>query len=183
MARDGSTGANDTRPTGARADSSPEFVIARLHPHGRVMFFPSVAVIAVATGFGFALGFLGDEWMRGAATALVFLVFVFGWLLPLSVWRSKRMTITTRRVIIQRGVLRRVRSELPFTRVHDVTIRSNLVQAMFGSGDVHLGTGAERDVVMRDVPRASLVQAAVTELVDRSAGSNARQRRENARWT
>jgi uncharacterized membrane protein YdbT with pleckstrin-like domain len=91
------------------------------------------------------------------------------------------MTVTTRRVIIQHGLLRRTRSEIPFTRVHDVTLRSNIIQTMFASGDVHLGTGAERDVVMRNVPRAALVQAAITELVDRTAGGTARQRRENAR--
>ncbi|MCX6494748.1 MAG: PH domain-containing protein [Actinobacteria bacterium] len=165
----------------AQTDTAPEYVVARLHPHARTLFLPSLGAIAVAVAYGLAFGVLPDEWMRYAALALAAVLLVFGWLLPVAVWRSHRMTVTTRRVIIQHGLLRRTRSEIPFTRVHDVTLRSNIIQTMFASGDVHLGTGAERDVVMRNVPRAALVQAAITELVDRSAGGTARQRRENAR--
>ena len=169
--------------TTAQTDTAPEYVIARLHPHARTLFLPSIGAIAVAVSYGLAFGILTEEWMRLAALAVALAFFVVAWLLPVAVWRSHRMTVTTRRVIIQHGLLRRTRSEIPYTRVHEVTLRSNLIQSMFASGDVHLGTGAERDVVMRNVPRAALVQAAISELVDRSAGGNARQRRENARWT
>jgi uncharacterized membrane protein YdbT with pleckstrin-like domain len=167
----------------AQTDTSAEFVIVRLHPHARTLFLPSLIAVIVAVGFGLSFAVLNEEWMRVSALVVSIVALVFGWLLPIAVWSSHRMTVTTRRVIIQHGLLRRTRAEIPYTRVHDVTLRSNLFQAMFGSGDVHLGTGAERDIVMRNVPRAALVQAAITDLVDRSAGGTARQRRENARWT
>lgn len=169
--------------TTAQTDTSAEFVIARLHPHARALFLPSLGAVAVAVGYGLSFSVLTEEWMRLSTLAIAIVALVFGWLAPMAVWSSHRMTVTTRRVIIQHGLLRRTRAEIPYTRVHDVTLRSNIFQAMFGSGDVHLGTGAERDVIMRDVPRAALVQAAMTDLVDRSAGGTARQRRDNARWT
>jgi hypothetical protein len=47
---------------------------------------------------------------------------------------------------------------------------------MFGSGDVLINTGLERPVMLRDVPGADLVQAALHDLMERSLNPIAAQR-------
>ncbi|MEJ1229355.1 MAG: hypothetical protein WDM88_00085 [Galbitalea sp.] len=60
----------------------------------------------------------------------------------------------------------RVRQELLHSRGYDVTVRKNGVQGLFGSGDVLINTDLGRPVVLRDVPDANLVQAALHDLME-----------------
>jgi uncharacterized membrane protein YdbT with pleckstrin-like domain len=173
----------DYQPRASRAhDHDREYVIARIHPHLRLLIWPSFLVIAMATGYGLGFGLLDESWMRVALLILCLALIVVLWVAPVMFWLGNRMTITTRRVIIEQGMFARSRSEIALVRIHEVTARANVVQSLFRSGDVLIGTGAERDLVMRNVPRVALVQAALTELVERSAHAIGRQPRESARW-
>ena len=179
------TSASITRTSaGLSGGESPdrEYVIARIHPHLRLLIWPSFVAIAIATGFGLGFGLLDETWMRIALLILCLALIVVLWLAPVVFWLGNRLTITTRRVIIEQGLFARSRSEIAIARVREVTTRSNLVQSLFRSGDVFIGTGAERDLVMRNVPRVALVQAALTELAERSAEASGRQLRETTRW-
>jgi len=126
-----------------------------------------VAVV-ISTGFGLGFSLLDESWMRLTLLILCLALLVVLWLAPLLFWLGNRMTITTRRVIVEQGLFARSRSEIALTRIHDVTTRSSFVQSLFRSGDVCIGTGSDREVVMRNVPRVALVQAALTELAERS---------------
>jgi hypothetical protein len=61
---------------------------------------------------------------------------------------------------------------------------------MFGSGDVLINTGLEHPVVLRDVPRADLVQGTLHDLMERSMNPIAARRQaelsnpvdETTRW-
>lgn len=166
----------------SRADSDDrEYVIARIHPHVRLLIWPSFLAVAMATGYGLGFGLLDEMWMRIALLIVCLALIAVLWLAPVMFWLGNRMTITTRRVIIEQGMFARSRSEIALVRIHEVTARANVIQSLFRSGDVLIGTGAERDLVMRNVPRVALVQAALTELVDRSAHAIGRQPRESAR--
>lgn len=175
------TFASASRASRAESDER-EFVIARIHPHLRLLIWPSFLAVAMATGFGLGFGLLDETWMRVALLILCLALIAVLWLAPVMFWLGNRMTITTRRVIIEQGMFARSRSEISLVRIHEVTARANVVQSLFSSGDVLIGTGAERDLVMRNVPRVALVQAALTELVERSANAIGRQPRESARW-
>ena len=162
-------------------EGPPEYVIARIHPHLRALIIPSCVAIALVTALGLVFGILPDEWMQWACVALAFGLLIALWLVPLMRWRGQTMIITSRRVVMTHGIVNRTRSEIMFARVHDVTLRSNAIQAIFGSGDIHLGTGTAKDLVMRNVPKASLVQAALTDLVDATFAAAGNQRRDAAR--
>ena len=157
-------------------------MIARIHPHLRLLIWPSFLAVAIATASGLGYGLLEETWMRIALLVLCVALIVVLWLAPVLFWLGNRLIVTTRRVIVEQGMIARSRSEIALVRIHSVTVRSTPIQAVFGSGDVHLGTGAERDLVMRNVPKVSLVQAALTELVARSADAVGRQPSESARW-
>lgn len=155
----------------------PERAIARVRPHARALTWPAIAlIVVVGVGTYGALAF--DElWqsllvLAGAIAALVVL-----WVLPLLRWLSTQYLITTRRVVLRSGLFVRTRHEVLVSRSYDVTVRQSGLQAAFRSGDVLITTGADRPVVLRDVPGADLVQRVLGEVMETSTTSIATVRR------
>ncbi len=150
------------------AQTSPESVVARLRPHSRALFWPTVAVLADIGAVSYFAGSFPERWMNllllAGGALLVLLLFV----LPLLRWLSRNYTITTRRIVIRSGILVRSRQELLHSRGYDVTVRQAGLQLLFRSGDVLINTGLEHPVVLQDVPNAELVQSALHDLMEAS---------------
>ena len=124
-----------------------------------------LATLVMVRYFQAARGSEKIEWRAPRAIYLLAaagLVVVAGWLAPLLRWASRSYTITTKRVIVSRGLLSRVRHEVLLSRVTDVSVHRRGLQAVFRSGDVIVND----DLVLADVPSAGLVQAAIHELAD-----------------
>ncbi|WBU36796.1 PH domain-containing protein [Homoserinibacter sp. YIM 151385] len=159
-----------------------EVVVARLHPHGRALFWPSVLLVAVLGGAGWALGALAEDWQRIAVLGAAALLVVLGVLGPLLRWLSTSATITSRRVVLRHGILVRTRQELLHSRGYDVTVRRRGLQGLFGSGDVLVNSGLEQPIRLRDVPSAILVQASLSELMEAASTTvSGRRQQEQAR--
>ncbi|MDO9063272.1 MAG: PH domain-containing protein [Microbacterium sp.] len=149
--------------------TSPERVVARLHPHARRLAWSAVSVIAAAGAVGYFLGNMPERWMNGVLLGAAIAVLVFAGLLPFLVWAGRQYLITTRRVVVRRGLLTRVRQELLHSRGYDVTVRQSPVQRLFRSGDVLVNTGLEAPMVLRDVPSAVLVADVLQDLMEQGA--------------
>lgn len=161
-------------------DTGPvrEAVVARLRSHGRAMALPIVLLVAASAGLGYFAGRFEQQWQNLLVLGGGLLVIVLGFLLPLSRWLARNYIITTRRLVLRHGVFVQHRQELLHSRGYDVTVRRSTVQAVFGSGDVLIDTGAGRPVVLRDVPSAGLVQAALHDLMESAQVTLAARRRE-----
>jgi membrane protein YdbS with pleckstrin-like domain len=146
----------------------PEAVVARLRPHARVLVLPTIVLIGVLGLTGYFAGRFDELWMNLLVVVSAVLLILLVWLAPLLAWLGRNYTITTRRVVLRHGFLVRVRQELLHSRGYDVTVRKNAVQSLFGSGDVEINSGLEHPVVLRDIPDADLVQAALHDLMERS---------------
>jgi uncharacterized membrane protein YdbT with pleckstrin-like domain len=148
--------------------ATPESVVARLRPHGRALFWPTVALLLIVAAATYFSGRLPEAWenlaLLGAAALLALLL----WLVPLLAWLGRNYTITTRRIILRSGFFVRTRQELLHSRGHDVTVRKTGLQTIFGSGDVQINSGLEHPVILRDVPTPDLVQAALHDLMEAS---------------
>jgi uncharacterized membrane protein YdbT with pleckstrin-like domain len=159
------------------AEQQPrEVVVARLHPHGRALFWPSVALIAVCAAGGWFGSWFDLEWQNWIVRGAAVLLGVLLWLVPLLVWLGRRSVITTRRVVLHRGLVVRSRQELLHSRGYDLTVRRNAVQSLFRSGDVLINTGLDRPVVLWDVPGADLVQATLHDLMEANSTLVAQRR-------
>jgi len=143
-----------------------ETVVARLRPHARALFWPTVLLLVVAAAAAYFGGRFAEPWQNFAVGGAAALLALVGWLAPLCRWLSRNYTITTRRVIVRSGIVVRVRQEMLHSRVHDITVRKNAIQTVFRSGDVLLEGGGERPVLLRDVPSADLVQEALHDLAE-----------------
>jgi len=156
----------------------PEAVVARLRPHGRALFWPSLALILILGATGYFYGTFAEPWQNIAVLAGALLLGILLWLLPLLHWLGRHYTITTRRIVLRSGFFVRVRQELLHSRGYDVTIRKNLLQSVFRSGDVLVNTGLDKPVVLRDVPSSDLVQAALHDLMELSQNPVAARRQQ-----
>jgi uncharacterized membrane protein YdbT with pleckstrin-like domain len=156
----------------------PEAVVARLRPHGRALFWPSLALILILGATGYFYGTFDEPWQNLAVLAGALLLGVLLWLLPLLHWLGRHYTITTRRIVLRSGFFVRVRQELLHSRGYDVTVRKNALQSVFGSGDVLINTGLDKPIVLRDVPGANLVQAALHDLMELSQNPVAARRQQ-----
>ena len=153
-----------------------EHLVATLRSHGRAMFWPSVVLIGCVGATAYFYGKFPEVWQNVVILITgAFLIFAL-WLLPLLAWLGRRYTITTRRIVLRRGVLVRVRQELLHSRGYDITVRKNAFQSMFGSGDVQINTGLEHPVLLKDVPGADIVQGALHDLMERSINPIAARR-------
>ena len=147
--------------------AQPEAIVLRFRKHGRRLALPVIALIAVAAAAGFFVGGLADPLSNlAAALGSAVLGFLLG-VLPILSWLANRTTVSTRRVIVRRGLMSRARTELSLVRVREVRTRRGPVQRMFGSGDVLLLHGAET-LRLEDVPGVQRVADALQELVERN---------------
>jgi uncharacterized membrane protein YdbT with pleckstrin-like domain len=134
-------------------------------------------LVAVAGAASYGAFALDELWQQLASLFAGLVVIGLLWLLPLLSWLSTQYLITTRRIVLRRGLFVRTRQEVLLSRGHDVTVRRAGLQSMFRSGDVLINTGLDRPIVLRDVPRADLVAEAVTDLLEASTTSIAAVRR------
>lgn len=153
-----------------------ETVVARVRPHSRRLFWPTVLLLADAGAFGYFVFSLTPGWMRWAALGAAALIALFGFFVPLLSWLGRNYTITTRRVVLRSGLFVRVRQELLHSRGYDVTVRRAGLQLLFRSGDVLINTGLEHPLVLQDVPDADLVQSALHDLMEESSSTIAARR-------
>ncbi|MGX5680800.1 PH domain-containing protein [Schumannella luteola] len=143
-----------------------ERVLARVRSHARALALPSLLLLLVCAGLGYLGGRLPEAWQNLALLGLAVVLVVVGWLAPLCRWLARNVTITSRRTVLRSGVVVRTRQEVLHSRIVDVTVRKTVLQSLFGSGDVLLGTGAGRPLVLRDVPTPDLVADALHELME-----------------
>jgi uncharacterized membrane protein YdbT with pleckstrin-like domain len=160
--------------------STPESVVARLRPHGRALFWPSAALLLIVGATAYYLGRFPEDWENLALLGVAALLVLLLWVIPLLLWLGRNYTITTRRVILRSGFFVRIRQELLHSRGYDVTVRRNSMQSVFRSGDVQINTGLEHPVVLRDVPAADLVQAALHDLMEANQSMVAIHRQQDA---
>jgi membrane protein YdbS with pleckstrin-like domain len=151
-------------------------VVVRLRRSGRHLVWPSFVFVAVSGGTGYFWGRLPVAWLNTALpiVALV-LVTVFS-ALPLLLWLNRITIITTRRLIVKHGFVVRERTEFLLGQGSEASLRRGPLQLLTGSGDVIVHAGAEGTMILRDVPRARLVQKAVADLIDEASGVQAARR-------
>lgn len=156
----------------------PETVVAQLRSHGRFLFWPGLALVAVTGATAFFAGSFREDWLNWTVLGVGALLAILLFLVPLVAWLCRSYTITTRRIVLRRGFFVRTRQELLHSRGYDVTVRKAGLQVPFGSGDVMINTGHENPILLRDVPSADLVQSALHDLMERSLNPIAARRQQ-----
>ena len=161
-------------PFPSRLLADDEHIVLDLHPHWKQLLLPSL-LLPVVVGVSSYLLFLVPDgsvrtplrWGIVAIAVLILLRFTF-W--PWISWQTTHYVLTTRRVVIRRGVLGRSGRDIPLTRVNDVSFHHSLFERMLRCGTLTIESAGEHgQVVLPEVPDVELVQREVYRCVEQES--------------
>ncbi len=95
---------------------------------------------------------------------LIIVILILSMFIDVVSWRQKRYQLTTQRVIIQRGIIRRKRSYIHYAKIQDIDIYQGIVDRIFSAGDIDIYGGHEHtNIVLEDIPNPREVE----DMIDR----------------
>ncbi len=159
-----------------------EEIVEHLHPHWLTLVPAVLAFLLVCALSGVAIAFLpsGDDDANTRHILLLAILVValalLGWLTlaPVVRWRSTHYVITTRRVLIRRGVFSHSGRDITLGRISDVAYEQTLSDRLFRSGTLHIESAGENgQETLVNIPRANDVQQTLNRLIE--ADSNRRE--------
>lgn len=151
--------------------SADERVELDLHPHGKALVLPVLALLLVVPAASFLAARVPDGSaqlvLRGAVALLAVIAVALLTVRPFLRWSNTHYVVTDRRLITREGVLSRTGRDMPLTRINDISFSHSLFERMLGCGTLVVESAGERgQLVLGDVPRVEQVQRRLYELAD-----------------
>ena len=159
-----------------------EEVVEHLHPHWLTLVPAVLAFLVICALSGLGIAYLPDEQSSPTARQALLLAIILialvllAWLtlVPVIRWRSTHYVVTTRRVLIRRGVLKHVGRDITLGRISDVAYEQTLWDRLFRSGTLHIESAGENgQETLVNIPGANDVQQTLNRLIE--ADSNRRE--------
>jgi uncharacterized membrane protein YdbT with pleckstrin-like domain len=158
-------------PFPKRLLAEEEEVVLDLHPHWKQLFIPLLLIPVVCGVASYIAFILPDDNVRTglrwaiAVVALLLLVRFSLW--PYLKWQTTHYVLTTRRVVIRKGVFARSGRDIPLTRVNDVSFQHTLFERILRCGTLTIESAGEHgQVVLPEVPQVEWVQREVYKGVE-----------------
>ena len=157
-----------------------ERIVARLHPHW-ITLVPAACWSLVILG---AVGVGTADLPPGSVHApLLIAILVFGFLLLCRLtlllvarWRTSRYVFTTRRVLIRRGVLRRVGRDIPLQHIHDVAVSQSFWGRIVAAGTITIRSAGEHGTeTLHNLRRPGRVKQLLLRLIDEDGERRGRE--------
>lgn len=148
-----------------------ETLVLCLRPHVKVLTGPVAVLLVVSAVAGLAFGYMpsgfAQPWLRLAIAIVAGLVLLRWTFWPFLVWWNTVYAVTTRRLVIRRGVFSRQGHDMPLTRLNDVSFEHGMVERMLGCGTLVVESAGERgQIQLTDIPRVERVQRTLYQLSD-----------------
>ncbi|GAA3991764.1 PH domain-containing protein [Allokutzneria multivorans] len=142
--------------------SEDEQVVVHKHPHWKMLIFP-VFVLLVVVGGGIYLATLVQqtEWaMIGQIAIAVVGGILLIWLVlaPFVRWRTTHFVVTTHRLMVQEGVLKRTGIDIPMSRINSVRSVRGLTDRLLGCGTLIVESASDEPLEFDDIPRVEYVR-------------------------
>lgn len=148
--------------------SQDEVVVRHMHTHIKTLLpaiiVESILVIAAAVG-SFYVPENTRYWALPTIWIAVLLLSIPLILVPWIKWITTTYTVTTKRVITRKGIIKRTGHDLPLTRISDIQIEKDFDDRIFGCGTLALQTSADDPLLLRDVPKVETVQVEISNLI------------------
>ena len=148
--------------------SQDEVVVRHMHTHIKTLLaaiiVESILVIAAAVA-SFYVPEDARYWAIATIWIAVLLLSIPLILVPWIKWITTTYTVTTKRVITRKGIIKRTGHDLPLTRISDIQIEKDFDDRIFGCGTLALQTSADDPLLLRDVPKVETVQVEISNLL------------------
>jgi membrane protein YdbS with pleckstrin-like domain len=145
--------------------------VAVLHPHWKTLVGPVLAAFLVVAAL-----LVGEVVIPGGrdaaierlAAAVLAVVLLMWWLMfPLLRWRTTRYELTTRRMRLRTGIVARNGSDIPLSRITDVSFRKSPLDRLLGCGTLVVESAGEHaEIILSQVPHVERVSATLFQLVE-----------------
>lgn len=147
--------------------SDKEQVIVHSHPHVKMLIWPVFWLIVTlgAGGWLAALtGGLAAPWHKVGLSgigvvALILVCCLF--LAPVIRWRTTHFIVTTDRLIVREGVVKRTGIAIPMTRINSVRFEHGLVDRIFGCGTLVIESASDAPLRFDDIPHVERVHSVI----------------------
>ena len=152
-----------------------EEIVEHLHPHWLTLVPAVLAFLVICALSGVGVAFLPNghsnhrahQALLLAILAIDLVLLIWLTLAPIIRWRSTHYVITTRRVLIRRGVLKHVGRDITLGRISDVAYEQTLWDRLFRSGTLHIESAGENgQETLVNIPRADDVQQTLNRLIE-----------------
>lgn len=152
---------------GAAQPEQPEQILVRFRRHGKILFWPVMALLLASFLAGMFLGAFAQQWQNILLGCALCVLVIAGFAVPFVGWLGARSTITTKRVIARSGIFTRTRQEIFINRVRAVNSRRSLLQRLCGSGDIEIYIiGGSDPLLLADVPGVKDISEILQSLVE-----------------
>ncbi|MFO7712736.1 MAG: PH domain-containing protein [Dehalococcoidia bacterium] len=141
-----------------------EKVVFETHPSKMGAFFNHIATAVVLVVLGFFL-LIRFNWSIFAAIPIFVAVIVF--LVGYLKWRSVTYVLTTKRILVLKGVLDKELYENRLSKVQDIRMKMTVRQRMYNCGDIYLTTAGTSAVecMWQNIPDPRRKEALLRKLV------------------
>ncbi len=164
-----------------------EQLVLHLHPHWITLVPATLWFLLICAATGAGLAFVPSGGPGGVLTivllAVAFLLVCWLAVRPWIRWRSAHYVFTTRRVLIRRGVLRRVGRDISLQRINDVGFSQTLWDRIVQAGTLTIESAGEHgQEALADIPHSDEVQQLLNRLIEQDDARRARQAYQAGAW-
>lgn len=98
---------------------------------------------------------------------IILMFFLFLWILwDIVSWRAINYMLTTNRVLVERGVIRKERVYIHYNKIQDINISQSLIERIFRAGDIEIFGGHENTrLIMEGIPNPNRVDNIINRLI------------------
>jgi uncharacterized membrane protein YdbT with pleckstrin-like domain len=82
-------------------------------------------------------------------------------------WRSKIYTITSKRVMIKTGIIRKKSVYMHYDKIQDIIVSQSLIERISNSGDIEVFGGHDRtSLILVDIPNPGEIENMINRMID-----------------
>lgn len=106
------------------------------------------------------------EWTSYALFIMI-IIFILWLTYDILRWRQKKYTLTSQRIIVQSGIIRRRKSFIHYDKIQDVVVSQSLVDRLLSAGDMEVYGGHEgTTLILEDIPNPLEVENVINRLME-----------------
>ncbi|MGH3496160.1 MAG: PH domain-containing protein [Nocardioidaceae bacterium] len=147
-----------------------EDVVLSMRTHIKALAVPALILVLVCAATGFLIAVIpsgsAHKWLVIVVLVIAVIILLWWVIAPFLRWMSTTYTVTTRRIVEQKGVFSRSGRVIPLQRVNDVAYEKGIFDRMLGCGTLSIRDASETGgMVLHDVPQVESVHHTISDLL------------------
>ena len=133
-----------------------------------LIYLFTIILASVASIQNILVNYVRLPLVESVSYLMIILIFVlFLWIIwDIISWRAIHYMLTTTRVLVERGVIRKEKVYMHYNKIQDVNISQGIMERIFKAGDIEIFGGHDRTrLIMEHVPNPDQVDNTINRLI------------------